>query len=76
MTTKSTFRFLQHGEEVWRGSAYDAEHAEERFFDAWDEVPGSLERYTLQRWGTVKYTSTLKGKGWVTVYENANLAPC
>ena len=72
---KKTFRMLQDNEEIWRGSAYDAEHAEQWFFDAWDESPGSLERYTLQRWDTVKYSSAFKGKGWVTVYSNACLAP-
>lgn len=71
---KKTFRMLQNGEEIWRGSAYDAEHAEERFFDSFDESPGSLERYTLECWGTVKYGSTMTGKGWVTVYSNACLA--
>jgi hypothetical protein len=70
---KKTYRFLQFNEEVWRGAAYDTAHAEERFLDSWDESPGSLERYTLQRWGTVKYGHDLKGRGWVTVYENACL---
>lgn len=65
---------LQDGEEVWRGKAYDAEHAEERFFDAWDESPGSLERYTLQRWGLVRVASWSRIPGWVTVYENQALA--
>jgi hypothetical protein len=70
---KDFFRFLQDGETVWQGHAYDPEHAEERAF--WDETPGSLERFTLQRWGTVKLGPTMRGKGWVTVYRDACLAP-
>ncbi len=76
MEQKHTFRMLQDGEEVWRGKAYDAEHAEARFFDAWDESPGSLERFTLQRWGLVRVASWSWSRipGWVNVYENQVLA--
>ncbi len=75
MKTKSRplFRFLQNGEEIWQGRANDADHAEERAF--WDETPGSLERFTLQRWGRVKLTKQISGMGWITVYSDACLAP-
>jgi len=68
------YRMQQHGETVWQGHARNDYHAEERFFDAGDETPGSLERYTLQRWGTVKLGPTMRGKGWVTVYADQCLA--
>jgi len=71
---KKLYRMLQDGGEVWRGKAYDTEHAEERCFAVWDECPGSLERYTLQYWGKVKISRTMTDDGWVTVYENQCLA--
>ena len=60
------------GNTTWQGYAYGVEHAEERCF--FDEMPGSLERYTLQRWGTVSYSKSVKGKGWVTIYKDECLA--
>lgn len=66
-----TFRLLEDGEEIWRGKACDVEHAEEKAF--WDETPGSFQRYTLQRWGSVKISSTMKAAGWVTVYAEQRL---
>jgi len=68
----TTYRMLEDGEESWRGKARDAEHAEEKCF--YDESPGSLVRYTLQKWGKVKISSTMTDDGWVTVYENQALA--
>lgn len=68
------FRMLQYGEEIWRGKAIDWKDAEERCFDSWDETPGSLERYTLQRWGVISYGPSMKGKGWVMVYKDQCLA--
>lgn len=68
----TTYRMLEDGEESWRGKAHDVEHAEEKCF--YDEPPGSLVRYTLQRWGTVKFSKQLSGPGWVTVYENQALS--
>ena len=73
--TMNYYRILQDGHEIWRGKAYDTQDAEERCFDAWDETPGSLERFTLQRWGAVKLTSSIKGKAWITIYANQCLAP-
>lgn len=72
---RDLYRMLQDGEEIWRGDALDWKDAEERCFDSWDETPGNLERYTLQRWGTVQISSSLKDKAWVTVYSNQCLAP-
>lgn len=62
---------LQDGEEMWQGRAYDIEHAEDRCF--YHDSPGSLERYTLQRWGKVKVSREISVDGWVTVYENQSL---
>lgn len=59
---------LVDGEEQWRGAARDTEHAEEKCF--WDEPPDSIPRYTLQIWGTVKFSKQISGPGWVTIYEN------
>jgi hypothetical protein len=70
---KELYRMLEDGEEFWRGPAYGVDHAEERAF--FDESPGSIPRYTLERWGRVKYSKQLTGKGWVTVYKNEFLAP-
>jgi len=71
---KSFYRMLDNqGETVWNGKAYDEEQAEERCF--FDESPGALERFTLQRWQDVKVTKSIKTKGWVTIYENQCLAP-
>ena len=61
------------GETVWQGRAYDARHAEEKAF--WDESPGSMERFTLQKWGRVKLSRQISGEGWVTIYRDACLAP-
>lgn len=61
------------GETIWQGRAHDVSDAEERCF--YFDQPGSLERFTLQRWGTVHYSRELRGKGWVTVYENRHLCP-
>lgn len=67
------YRMLDtEGNEIWRGKAHDVSHAEERCFS--DESPGSLERFTLQRWGRVKLTKQIKTDGWVTVYRNECLA--
>lgn len=71
---KQWYRMMQDGGEIWRGTAYDASNAEEKCFSSFDETPGSLERYTLQRWGVVHYSKTLKGKDWVKVYANQCLA--
>ena len=60
------------GNEQWRGRACDAGHAEEKCF--WDESPGSLERFTLQKWGKVKLSSSITTAGWVTVYANQSLS--
>jgi hypothetical protein len=72
---KHLFRLLDSatGETVWQGRAYDACHAEEKAF--WDESPGSMERFTLQKWGRVKLSREITGKGWVTLYRDACLAP-
>ncbi len=61
------------GETVWSGRACDADHAEEKCF--WDESPGTLERFTLQKWGRVKLSRQITGAGWITVYRNQCLAP-
>ena len=66
-----TYRILEDGEQIWQGRAYNSEHAEEKAFA--DEVPGSLNRYTLQSWGQVKVSSQIKTGGWVTVYRDACL---
>jgi hypothetical protein len=50
---------LMDGNQFWIGTAWDEEEAEERCFH--DEEPGSLVRYTLERWA---------GKKWVEVYRN------
>lgn len=60
------------GNVTWQGNARDVEHAEEKCF--WDESPGSLERFTLERWGKVKISRTMSQGGWVTVYKNESLA--
>lgn len=62
---------LENGEQFWSGKAWDAEHAEERCF--YDEEPGSLVKYTLQKWGRIKLTREISGDGWITVYENERL---
>lgn len=59
---------LENNEPTWHGKARDTEHAEEKCF--WDESPASLVRYTLQYWGKVKLSSSIKGDGWVTVYKD------
>jgi hypothetical protein len=69
---RTLYRMLCDGETEWQGNALDTSEAEEKCF--WDEPPGSLNRYTLQRWGTVKLTSSIKDKGWVTIYANQALA--
>ena len=66
------YRMLCDGVPEWQGRAYSTEDAEEKCF--FDEPPGSLNRYTLQRWGTVKLGPTMRGKGWVTVYADQCLA--
>ncbi len=66
---------LLDGEEFWRGAAHDAEDAEDNCFDSWEDCPGSLERYTLQKWGTVNLTRSIKDRAWVTVYKDKCLAP-
>jgi hypothetical protein len=72
MKTK-LFRMLdESGEVTWQGQAYDVDHAEERCF--FDESPGSLERFTLQRWGRVKLSRSITSDGWVTIYKNQCLA--
>jgi hypothetical protein len=71
MENKILYRILEDENEFWRGKAYNSEHAEERCFS--DEEPGSLVRYTLQKWGRVKISSTMHDDGWVTVYKNACL---
>lgn len=58
-----TYRMLENGEEVWRGKAWDVEHAEEKIF--WDESPCMYIKYTLEYWNKEK---------WVTVYENENIS--
>lgn len=65
MATKSTFRVLESGEEVWRGTAYDEDNALDKCF--FDENPGNLT-YTLEKWGKVKYSRELSGPGWVKVW--------
>ena len=67
-----TYRMLLDNEEEWRGKAHDAEHAEERCF--YDESPVAGGRYTLQRWGRKKITRSITSEGWITEYENENLA--
>ena len=62
---------LEDGEETWRGMAYDVESAEEKCFC--DDGPFSLVKYTLQKWGRVKFSKQISGEGWVTVYQNENL---
>lgn len=64
-----TFRMLCDGVEEWRGKAHDVEHAEDRCF--FDESPGELNRYTLQRW---KPHKKLPAGKWVTIYESESLA--
>jgi hypothetical protein len=74
-TTKkkiNTYRLLEDGEELWRGKAYDAEHAEEKAFS--DEPPGSIPRYTLQRRGVVKLSRQIQSMGWITVYKDERLS--
>ncbi len=68
----TTYRMLADGEQEWSGRASDSAHAEEKCF--YDESPGSLVRYTLQRWGKVKISSTMSHPGWVDVYKNQSLA--
>ena len=68
-----TYRMLdEHGNETWRGKAFDVSHAEEKCF--FDESPGSMERFTLQLWGPVKLTRQITSNGWRTIYENECLA--
>lgn len=62
---------LENGEIFWSGYAYDTEQAEEKCF--YDESPGSLVKYTLQKWGTKKISQSMTMNDWVTVYENENL---
>lgn len=62
---------LENGEQFWSGKAWDAEHAEERCF--YDEEPGSLVKYTLQKWGTKKISHSMTMQDWITVYENERL---
>ena len=66
------YRMLAAGEQEWSGNARDTEHAEEKCF--WDELPGSLVRYTLQKWGRVKFGKSISGPGWVTIYGNQPLS--
>jgi hypothetical protein len=68
----NTYRILQNGECIWQGRAYDPEHAEEKCFD--DETPGGFERFTLQVWGTVRLSKSMRGKDWKTVYTDQCLA--
>lgn len=65
---KTLYRMLEDGETIWQGRAHEAAEAEERAF--YDEPPGSLCAYTLQRWGKVKISSSMTDDGWVTIYEN------
>ena len=62
---------LADGEQEWSGRAFNTEHAEERCF--FDEEPNSLVKYTLQRWGNKKISSSMTMKDWITVYENQSL---
>jgi len=66
------YRMLCDGIEEWQGRAGDVEHAESRCF--YDEPPSSYARYTLQKWGKVRISSSMKEDGWVTVYSNECLA--
>jgi hypothetical protein len=49
--------------EYWRGAAFDPDEALERAYD--DETSGGFVTLTIERWGTVKFSSAIKGKGWV-----------
>jgi hypothetical protein len=64
---KIWFRVLEDGHEIWRGAAYDTDHAWERCF--WDEEPGSIPVYRLEKAGKVKISSTMTQPGWVKVWE-------
>ena len=66
-----SYRMLADGEQEWIGKARDVEHAENKCF--YDEPPDSLVRYTLQKLGRVKISSTLTQPGWVTVYKDQSL---
>lgn len=57
MKTKSWFRLLEDGEEARRGAAYEADDAFDKAF--YDEQPGSIPEYQLDRWD---------GKKWVRVF--------
>ena len=59
---------LADGEQEWIGRAINTEHAEELCF--WDEAPAKGTKYTLQKWGKVAISSTMKTDGWVTVYKD------
>jgi hypothetical protein len=67
------FRITQDGSTVWQGRAYDVEHAIEKAF--FDETPGTLERFDMDRWGRVKLSRSIKSQGWVNVFRNECLAP-
>ncbi len=71
MNEKTLYRMLADGEQEWSGKAWDTEHAEERCF--FHEEPSSLVKYTLQKWGTKKISSTMTMQDWITVYENERL---
>ena len=68
---KQLYRMLADGEQEWSGRAFNTEHAEERCF--FNEEPGSLVKYTLQKWGRKKISSTMTMENWITVYENQSL---
>ena len=64
---RSLFRILEtYGtdgpHEVWRGAAYDPDHALERAYD--DETAGGFVTLTVERWGRVKVTQSIRIAGW------------
>ena len=65
------YRMLCDGEQEWTGRAQNPEHAEQKCFR--DEEPGSLCRYTLERWQPAP-GAPQRGK-WVTIYKDASLTP-
>lgn len=70
MSKRDIYRVLENGEEAWRGKAFDADHALERYADYCDGA-GSLVDLKLEKLGTVNLTKSgsHKGEAWSKVWE-------
>lgn len=60
------YRIREDGEIAWQGKATDADDALERFFE--DEDPSPSIFYTVEVFGEVQFSKTIKGKGWTTAF--------